>query len=291
MFGVTISKVSSEHRATADVSTLPAAGSNRLVVTFLDVRQGDSIFIRTPGKKTILIDGGSRGNEYSTYDGGYESVVPFLEAYGIKSLDLVVATHPHNDHIGGLIAVLENFPVKSFLDPGLVYASATYEHLLTLVKTKGIAYEVAERGSLIELDPAILLQILAPSQTAGDSFSAVNNASIVLRLVYRDVSFLLTGDIEREVETDVLNFGHGIKSTFLKVPHHGSDTSSSEFFVQQVRPAVGIVSVGKYNKFGHPSKEVLERYQAIGTKLYRTDVNGNVTVITDGFAYNVITER
>jgi competence protein ComEC len=283
--------LSSESAPAEPEQAVEAPTSRRLVVTFLDVWQGDAAFIRTPGGRTMLIDGGNRGNEYSAFDGGLDVIIPFLETYGIEQLDLVVGTHPHNDHIGGLVSVLERIPVKRYMDPGMTYTSETYLRLMELVEEKGIEYSIGKRGEVVPLDPAVQLQVLGPKSIHTRTFSDVNNASLVLRLVYRRVSFLFAADIEIEAERDLIAFGAGLRSTFLKIPHHGSDTSSSELFRRRVQPAAGIISVGAHNKFGHPSVKVINAYRKAGTRIYRTDYHGNITVVTDGSAYTILTER
>lgn len=256
-----------------------------LVVTFLDVGQGDSIFIKTPSKKYVLIDGGSIPKEWSTFDAGRCVVVPYLRRNGIKKIDLVVATHPDIDHIGGLISVLKNVHVDLFLDSGTISTTQTYEDLLKMVERRHIRYRIAEYG-LLNIDPNIKFEILSP---ISDAFiNDPNNNSIVIRLEYGKISFLFTGDIGQLAEGMYVNrYGNGLRSTVLKLPHHGSSESSSVPFLNSVMPEVAIISCGRNNPFGHPGKDVLARVEKMGTKIYRTDIDGAICIISDGKSYRI----
>lgn len=258
---------------------------NGLLVTFLDVGQGDSILITTPAKKHILIDGGTIPKEWSTFDAGKYVVVPYLRSMGIRKLDLVVATHPDMDHIGGLIAVLKQSQADTFLDSGTVATTQTYEDLLKLIEKKDIKYEIAGQGEY-KIDPSIKLEILSPISEgfANDP----NNNSIVIRLEYGKISFLFTGDIGELAETlYVEKYGDRLKSTILKVGHHGGEGSSSIPFLNCVLPSVAVISCGRNNPFGHPKEEVVNRISSIGTTIYRTDKNGTITINTDGEKWRV----
>ena len=196
---------------------------------------------------------------------------------------MVFATHPDLDHIGGLLAVLEYFHVDLFLDSGTISTTQTYEDLLKLVEKKNIKYKIAD-GEEIQLEPELILQILSPiSQNFAND---PNNNSIVIKLKYDNISFLLTGDITEIAESlYVEQYGKKLKSTILKVPHHGSNNSSSALFLSCVQPETVIISVGKNNPFGHPSQITLERLKNID--VYRTDIHGHITVTTDGKEYQI----
>lgn len=254
-----------------------------LTVTFLNVGQGDSILITTPGKKNILIDGGTIPKEWSTFDAGRFIVLPYLRKRGIKKLDLVVATHPDLDHTGGLIAVLKKTTVDTFLDSGTITTTQTYEDLLKLVEKKNIKYKIAQQGEL-DIDPSIKLEILSP---ISDTFvNDPNNNSIVIRLEYGKISFLFTGDIGEIAETlYVQKYGERLRSTVLKIAHHGGKGSSSIPFLNCVRPETAVISCGRNNPFGHPSKDILGRVEKMGIKTYRTDKYGTITIKTDGKEY------
>lgn len=265
------------------------SGPEQPGVTFLNVGQGDSILITTPAKKAILIDGGTYPREWSTFDAGKFVVVPYLRRKGIRKLDMVIATHPDLDHIGGLLAVLKHFPVDTFLDSGTISTTKTYEDLLRLVEKKNIKYKIAQKEE-IQIEPELTLQILSPISQgfANDP----NNNSIVIRLEYGNISFLFTGDITEIAETlYVKQYGEKLKSHILKAAHHGSDSSSSGVFLNYVQPDVAVISCGENNPFGHPSKTVLERFQNMDIDVYRTDLSGHITIATDGKEYQIITQR
>lgn len=256
-----------------------------LTVTFLDVGQGDSILITTPGKKNVLIDGGTIPKEWSTFDAGKNVVVPYLKKKGIKKLDIVIATHPDLDHIGGLIAVLKNIPIDTFLDSGIISTTQTYEDLLKLVSKKKIKYKIAEQGEY-KIDPSIKFDILSP---IGDiSTDDPNNNSIVIRLGYGKIIFMFTADIGEIAEMQYIKkCGDKLKSTILKVAHHGGKNSNSVLFLNYAMPSLAIISCGKNNPFGHPTDEVLKRLKETGIAVYRTDENGTITINTDGEKYTV----
>ena len=242
-------------------------------VHFLDVGQGDSIFIESANGKTMLVDGGVKG--------AGQQVVSYLKELGVNKLDIVVATHPDADHIGGLIPVLQSIDIGQFYDSGKVHTSQTFEEMLTLIDTKNIPYHVPTTGENIAFDDDLTVKVLNANEHATDN----NDASIVLKIVYGNVSFLLTGDAGIALEKDMLQ--NDVQATFLKAGHHGSNTSSSEKFIQAVHPEVTVLSYGEGNKYGHPHAEVVERLQAVGSKIYATAEAGTVIVSTDGVNYDM----
>lgn len=242
-------------------------------VHFIDVGQGDSIFIESPNGKTMLVDGGVKG--------AGQQVVSYLKELGVNKLDIVVATHPDADHIGGLIPVLNSIDIGQFYDSGKVHTSQTFEEMLTLIDTKNIPYNVPKTGDSIAFDDDIKVKVLNANVNARDN----NDASIVLKIAYGNVSFLLTADAGIALEKEMMKYD--VKATILKAGHHGSNTSSSVEFVQAVHPEVAILSYGEGNKYGHPHAEVVERLQAIGSKIYATAEAGTVIVSTDGVNYDV----
>ena len=256
-----------------ETSKTPANAGDEMRVHFLDVGQGDSIFIESPNGKTMLVDGGVKG-------AGPE-IVAYLKEQGVQKLDAVVATHPDADHIGGLIAVLNSIEIGEFYDSGKVHTSQTFEEMLTLIDTKNISYNVPKTGDTLAFDDAVSVKVLSADETASDN----NDASIVLKVTYGDVSFLLTGDAGVALEKEMLT--KDVKSTVLKAGHHGSNTSSSQSFIQAVRPEVTVLSYGEDNKYGHPHEEVVERLQAIDSKIYATAEAGTVIVSTDGVNYDI----
>lgn len=257
-----------------------------LVVKVLDIGQGDAILIRA-GEQTMLVDTGDVPAK--------EKLVALLKAQGIKSIDKVLITHPHADHLGGMTAVLENFTVKEIYDSGQTATTSLYKKYLTQVKDKKIPFTILKDGDQIDLDNGIILKILAPQKNpimAASGGTDLNNNSVVAKLTFGSFSMLLTGDAEQEEEGAILkNHGAELKSQVLKVGHHGSNTSSSPAFLKAVSPEAGIVSVGENNDYHHPHPSTLKKYAAAKINLYRTDQNGTVTVTSDGKIYKIEKER
>ena len=216
--------------------------SENLTTHFIDVGQGDSILLQFNGKN-VLIDGGTQemGPRVETY----------LRNHGVSSLNLLVATHPHEDHIGGLVTILKDLPVKQVLDSGQPHSSQVYETFLTLIDQKNIPYNVAQRGQKINLDKDLIIDVLSPPTTlfSGD----LNQNSIVLKITYGKVSFLLMGDAGAEAESSLISTSYDLKSDILKVGHHGSSSSTSTAFLNDVKPAISIIEVGAGNDYGHPT--------------------------------------
>lgn len=250
------------------------AATKELKVHFINVGQGDAILIQSPNGKNMLVDGGPKSAS--------KHVVDFLKSKGVKKLDYVVATHPDADHIGGLIEVLNTFPVSNFVDSGYVHTSQTYYDLLTLIDKKNIKFTVAEELDKLALDPNMIIRVLYANEDAKDS----NGASIVLKATYNKVSFLLMGDADTAIE-DYIRGKYDVTATVLKNGHHGSNTSSSAAFVSNVKPKVGILSYGKNNSYGHPHAAIEERLKNVGAKTYKTAVDCDITVTTDGVKHSV----
>ena len=251
---------------------------DRLHVSFLDVGQGDAILIQTPNGQDILIDGGPDPQEINLE---LSEQLPFWD----RTIDLVVCTQPHADHVTGLIDVLQRYRVKRVLDPGVPYDSAIYQEWLRLIEDREIEYSIARSGQEIDLGNGIKIEVLNPPESlwegTGDD---VDNNGVVLRLSWGQVSFLFTADIREEAEFELIGQRANLRSTVLKVAHHGSDTSTSQQFLAAVAPEVATVSVGVNNTFGHPSPEVLERliYRLGEDNVYSTDEDGTIEFITDG---------
>ncbi|MBG9689988.1 competence protein [Lysinibacillus sphaericus] len=256
---------------------VPVTAGDEMRVHFMDVGQGDSILIESPNGKTMLIDAGVKG--------AGQQVVSYLKELGVNKLDKVVATHPDADHIGGLIPVLHAIPIEQFYDSGKVHTSQTFEEMLMAIDEKNIPYYVPKTGDFIEFDKDVTVKVLNANEHATDN----NDASIVLKVVYGNVSFLLTGDAGIALEKEMMS--NDVTATVLKAGHHGSNTSSSEDFIRAVKPEVTILSYGEDNKYGHPHAEVVNRLQAIGSNIYATADLGTITVATNGVNYTVNGKR
>ncbi|MCX7710445.1 MAG: DNA internalization-related competence protein ComEC/Rec2 [Clostridia bacterium] len=251
-----------------------------LQVVFLDVGQGDASLIRTPSGKNILIDGGgSSSKDKAAPNVGEMVVIPFLLDYGISKLDMVVATHAHDDHIQGLKPVLKELGAQALVtseDP-----ENSFKELKLIAREHGIDTLSCTKGDVIKVDDQIFFKVLYPEKEKVVSNSTLNNNSLVLKLKYQNISVLFTGDMEQDVENQLLSENAEVKSDVLKVAHHGSITSSGEDFLKAVEPQAAVISVGK-NNFGHPSEKVIDRIHKLGAHLLRTDQNGAILMRTNG---------
>ena len=283
-------------------------GSREMTVSFIDVGQGDSALIETPAGKKILVDGGGdeggekiRGsgdqevgirrsdNQARTERIGRKIVLPFLRRKGINKLDMIILTHPHADHLGGLLPVLEEMPVAEVLDNGQVYDSQAYRRFKELIEVNRIKLVTAVTGQVVNLDAGISAEVLNPLRPYLDD---TNSDSIVMRLIYNNISFMLTGDLEQAGEERVLRSTFNpLRSTILKVGHHGSKTSTSAEFLAAVSPEAAVISCGARNRYRHPHHATLDKLLTAGSKTYRTDLNGTVTVRTDGSSYVIETRE
>lgn len=272
------------------VGVLTPLLDNDLEVVFLDVGQGDCIYIRTPDEKHILIDGGGKSENYTgTFDVGEDVVVPFLLKNGVGRLDLVVMSHVHDDHIGGLIAVLENIPVKVFMEYPPGEKSDNYRRLKELVLEKGIKNMYAYSGLSYKVGKDVRLDVVYPD-AEGKQPEALfdrgdNNRSLVFLLRYRDAAVLFTGDIEADVEK-YLTMNWNLPIDILKVAHHGSNTSSTNEWLEVLKPKLAVIQVGK-NAFGHPHPDVMQRLEDKGTKVLRNDRHGAVIASYKGTKWHV----
>lgn len=247
---------------------------------FIDVGKADSIYVNCKDKN-ILIDGGEKDT--------YNTVLEYLKKRGIKNLDLVIATHPHSDHIGGLVEVLNEFKVSKVLMPKLrndiVPTSKVYENFLLAIDKNNIPVEIPIPGNTFYVGN-LKMEIFAPNKP----YESINNNSIVAKLIYKNISFLFTGDAEKESEQDILKKNFDIKSTVLKVGHHGSKTSTSNAFLKKVNPEYAVICVGE-DKYNLPKKETINKLKNCGAKIYRTDLNGTVVLATNGEEIKVIASR
>ena len=282
----------------------PPASGGELTVRVLDVGpvNGDSILISSPSGKTVLIDAGDTNRG--------KAVVEALKRHNVQQLDYFVATHPHPDHIGGAAEVFKAVKVLNVIDnaqsPNLpsvpsvksvvkktVSLSKFYDDYKAAVSASGANYAVANPGAKYDLGGGALLTVLAPSEpmftrehmrTGGNE---PNANSIVMRLDYGRFSMMLAGDAEEQTEHRLLTKELDLEARVLKVGHHGSKYASSEGFLKRVKPEIAIVSCGAWNRYGHPSQAVLDRLRAANVKLYRTDLHGEITIITKGAANDI----
>ena len=276
------------------VAALHRAKRPMLRVTFLDVGQGDSEVIETPGGRVVVIDGGGHPGTDERWgdDPGSRVVVPYLRSRGISSVDLLVPTHPDDDHVQGLNAVVETLNVTAALDGGYPGVSEPYTRLIAALHRKRIPIYVARRGQRIDLGDGARLEILnPPAHALIGAHSATNDNSIVLRLVYGHARFLFTGDAEAEAEKEMRTHCPDLSAEVLKVGHHGSRWSSGDGFLDRVHPSVAILSCGANNTYGHPHAELLDRLDARRARIFRTDRQGAVTVETDGVVLHISTVK
>ena len=266
----------------------PDAGKLRLTV--LDVGQGDCLLLQTPQGHTILIDGGGANDEQqaSQSDVGEQVVLPFLRSQGIGHLDVLVITHPHGDHVGGLAAVLRQESIGVVLDGTcLPYPSPAYRQVRALISTRHIPYLRAVRGLTMQLDPHVRADVLNPP-AQGDFYgttldnTVVNNDSAVLRISYGRTHFLLDGDAQSEAEQSMLAAGFDLSADVLKVGHHGAGNASTDAWLARVRPRFAAISCGLHNHFGHPHPATLARLAAHHVQVFRTDHNGAIVFVSDG---------
>ncbi len=274
----------------AGCKTGPASGGGLasatapLTVKVLDVGQGDAILIRAQDQ-VVLIDTGDVPAK--------DRLVKLLKSQGITTIDKLIITHPHADHIGGVAAVFQQFTVKQIYDSGQKTTSNLYKQYLAQIQKQKIPFTVVNAGMTIDLGNEIMLKILAPDKPLiVGSESDINNNSIVAKLVYNNFSMLLTGDAESESEERMLKKDASIlKSTVLKSGHHGSRSSSSVPFLQAVSPETAIISLGANNEYHHPHPSTLKKYKDKKIVIYRTDTDGTVTVASDGKTYTITKER
>ncbi len=254
-------------------SAIYPPNNNYLEVHFLDVGQGDSVFIQTPEGKSVLVDAGP-------IRGGAVSQVATLKGFFDRKIDVVVATHFDSDHIGGMIDIFEYFDVSLIIMPEWQDKSANIEYFLEAVKNEGAEIIFAERIEKLQFKDGVVLEFISPKQ-AGLYFSE-NQASIVAKLSYGDDSFLFAADIDKRIERSLAEREGNIKADVLKVAHHGSAGSSSKKFIEAVAPKIAIIQVGK-NPYGHPKDEVLEALE--GVLVLRNDQNGTISLYSDGMSF------
>ena len=251
------------------------AAPSQLEVDFLDVGQGDSILIKTPNQQKILIDGGPDNKVL-------DSLAPFLSWHD-RTFDLLILTHPHADHLMGLIEILKRYTVKQIMFTNVNYDDQSYHYFIELAKQKKVPLTIITGPKLLNFGANCFLKILYPFKSlSGTHAKDLNNTSIIAQLIYGRNKFLFTGDAQVAAEKDLLAADVDLKSDILKVGHHGSKTASSLEFLQKVAPQLAVIEVGASNKFGHPATSTLERLQSLHIKIWRTDLNKSLQVFGNG---------
>lgn len=252
-----------------------------LEVAFFDIGQGDAIFIETPQRYQILIDGGPS----SVILEKLGDEMPFWD----RTIDLIILTHPEHDHIAGLLEVLNRYKVENILWTGVLRDTAEYKEWIKLIREEkdkeDAKIEIAQAGQQIDGGLASINVLWPLENLEGKTVKNTNNSSVIVRLVFGENSFLFTGDAGKSVERKLIKEGAKIDSDVLKVGHHGSKTSTSKEFVEAVSPEIAVISCGKDNRYGHPYSETLENLK--GIKIFRTDLDGDIKIISDGWRYKI----
>lgn len=258
-----------DKKLTNEVLNTNVSVNGELKVHFIDVGQADSILIQQ-GNSSMLIDAGN--NEDS------ETVKNYIASQGIKKLDYVIGTHPHEDHIGGLDYVINSFEIGSIYMPKATSTTKTFKDVINSIQAKKIQITIPQSGDSIKLGQADC-KILAPNSA---SYEDANNYSIVIKVTFGNNTFMFTGDAEALSEKEMLNKGFDVKADVLKVGHHGSSSSTSDEFLKKVSPKYAVISVGKDNDYGHPHKETMAKLKNSGISVYRTDECGTIVCTSDG---------
>lgn len=277
------------HSNVEPVPAPPFETKGRLQIVALDVGQGDGLLIVSPGGKTVLIDAGNAR--------AGDAVAAAMQRRNIKTIDLAVATHPHADHIGGLRRVIGKITVNQLLDSGQIFASDEYEKLLRAVKARKVGFVVARKGWTFDLGSGVRLEAFNPRGdnrwiTGVREGGSVENAnSVVLRLSYGNFAMIFTGDAETETETEMVKSKSLLRAQVLKVGHHGSRYATSDRFLDAVNPQAAIISCGSDNRYGHPSQPTLDRLRKANVQVHRTDLSGEIVIITDGNTFQISQSR
>ncbi|GAA0076217.1 hypothetical protein UT300005_05950 [Clostridium sp. CTA-5] len=263
-------------KTNTNVANTQVTSLNDMKVHYIDVGQGDSELIQVDGKN-ILIDAGCNDNKALNY----------LKSIGVTNLDYVIATHPHEDHIGGMTTIINNFNVKEFYSPKVAHTTKTFENMIKALQNKGVKITSPTVGDTLTIGNATM-QFLAPNSS---KYQDLNNYSIVCKLKYGNTSYLFTGDAESLSEGEILAKQLDISGDVLKLGHHGSHSSTSQAFLDKVNPKYAIVSCGKDNDYGHPHKEAIDKLNKKGIETLRTDVSGTIISSSNGndITFNVNT--
>lgn len=248
-----------------------------LKVHYLDVGQGDSIFIELPNNETMLIDA---AESYQS-----ENIINYLKNLNYQKIDYVIGTHPHTDHIGGLKDIINTFEIGKIYMPKVVSTTKTYESLLMAIKDKNLKINTAKAGTSIIDTDALKINILAPNNS---TYTELNNYSVVTKITYGSTKFLFMGDAEKLSENEIKE---NVTADVIKIGHHGSNTSSSIDFIKKVNAKYGIISVGLNNKYNLPKEETITNWENSGTKIYLTSTNGTIRASSDGTNIKIESEK
>lgn len=270
-------KIESQEEYNKNQSIENISQNKKIKIHYIDVDQGDSIFIELPNEETMLIDAGeaSKGTIVENY----------IKKLGYTKIDYLIGTHPHTDHIGGLSYIIENFKIGKIYMPKAVSTSKTYENLLNTISEKGLKITTAKAGvNIIDIND-LKIDIISPTK---DSYNNLNNYSAVIKINYKNNKFLFMGDAESTVENEILE---DVSADVIKIGHHGSNTSSSNPFISKVKAKYAIIMVGLNNRYNHPNQDTIDKWEKSGATIYRTDLNGNITVTSDGDEINIDTTK
>ncbi|MGO4933781.1 ComEC/Rec2 family competence protein [Clostridium perfringens] len=248
---------------------------SELMISYMDVGQGDAAYIKVNGND-ILIDAGPRSNS--------KKLLEQLKAKNIDDFELVIATHPHEDHIGGMVDVFKEYEVKAFYSPKITHTTKTYENLVKAVKDEGLKTKELKGGMVIDLGEGAKFEVFTPQKS---EYEELNDYSPIMKLSFGDTSYLFTGDAEKLAEEEALvKYKNSLDSDVIKFGHHGSSSSSSNAFIEAVSPKYGIISCAKDNKYGHPHRETLDIIKKYNIKAFRTDTDGEIILTSDGKSIN-----
>lgn len=254
--------------------------TGNIEISYLDVGQGDATYIRV-NDLDILIDAGPKSDS--------DKLMKQLEEKNIDDFEIVIATHPHEDHIGGMTKVFEKYDVKSFYMPKVTNTTKTFENMMKAVSNEGLKVKLIKEGTSIDIGEGAKFEAYSPTKDTYDNF---NDYSPIMKLTYGNKSFIFTGDAEKDVEKEVVKkYSNELKADVIKFGHHGSSTSSTKEFVEAISPQYGIISCGVDNSYGHPHREILDIIKNMGIESYRTDKQGQITITSDGDTINIKTEK
>jgi competence protein ComEC len=254
---------------------------NKMIIHYIDVGQGDCILIQV-NNKNLLIDSGPSSNR--------KDLLNYLEKLDIKKLDYIIATHPHEDHIGNMDTIIKRYDIGSFYSPKVITSSTTFENMISALVDKNLKINVLKKGVKgIDLGKNTEIEVFSPLENI--SSDNLNDYSPIIKITFFNNSFLFTGDAEISTEDTVLSQNNNLNCDILKVGHHGSSTSTSTDFLISTNPSVAIISVGKNNSYGHPTSETLSLLNSYNIRTIRTDINGTVIAISDGKNINISTVK